>query len=66
MSKQTKTPETTENTYQITEHNYNILQTQIMEIQNMLMRRDYHILIESAVDELSVTLRNAVTKKKQR
>lgn len=56
MSKEQKS----ETTYTITEHNYNILNTQIMEIQNMLMRRDHHILIESALDELSLLLRNAI------
>ena len=56
MSKEQK-PEIT---YTITEHNYNILNNQIMEIQNMLMRRDHHILIESALDELSLSLRNAI------
>ena len=56
MSKEQKS----EITYTITEHNYNILDTQIMEIQNMLMRRDHHILIESALDELSLSLRNAI------
>lgn len=52
--------------YTITERNYNILQTQISEIQNMLMRRDHYILVESAMDELAMTLRNAITPKKQR
>ena len=56
MSKEQKS----EITYTITEHNYNILNTQIMEIQNMLMRRDHHILIETALDELSLSLRNAI------
>lgn len=52
--------------YTITERNYNILQTQISEIQSMLMRRDHYILVETAMDELSITLRNAITPKKQR
>lgn len=62
MSKEQKS----EITYTITEHNYNILNTQIMEIQNMLMRRDHHILIESALDELSLSLRNAIQPTKQK
>ena len=62
MSKEQKT----ETTYTITEHNYNILNTQIMEIQNMLMRRDHHILIESALDELSLSLRTAIQPTKQK
>ena len=52
--------------YTITERNYNILQTQISEIQNMLMRRDHYILMETAMDELAITLRNAITQKKQK
>lgn len=52
--------------YTITERNYNILQTQISEIQNMLMRRDHYILVETAMDELAISLRNAITPKKQR
>ena len=39
--------------YTITERNYNILQTQISEIQSMLMRRDHYILVETAMDELA-------------
>ena len=50
--------------YTITERNYNILQTQIDEIQNMLIRRDHYILMETAMDELAMTLRNAITPKK--
>ena len=53
-------PQPSENTYTITEYNYNILQTQIMEIQNMLMRRDNYLLIESAMDELSNTMRGMI------
>lgn len=52
--------------YTITERNYNILQTQISEIQSMLMRRDHYILVETAMDELAISLRNAITQKKQR
>lgn len=52
--------------YTITERNYNILQTQIDEIQNMLIRRDHYILMETAMDELAMTLRNAITPKKQK
>ena len=52
--------------YTITERNYNILQTQISEIQNMLIRRDHYILMETAMDELAMTLRNAITPKKQK
>ncbi len=52
--------------YTITERNYNILQTQISEIQSMLMRRDHYILVETAMDELAISLRNAITPKKQR
>ena len=52
--------------YTITERNYNILQTQIDEIQNMLTRREHYILIETAMDELAMTLRNAINTKKQK
>ena len=52
--------------YTITERNYNILQTQISEIQNMLIRRDHYILMETAMDELAMTLCNAITPKKQK
>lgn len=62
MSKEQKA----EKTYTITERNYNILNTQIMEIQNMLMRRDHQILIETAIDELAMTLRTAIIPKQQR
>lgn len=62
MSKEQK-PETT---YTITEHNYNILNTQLMEIHNMLLRRDHHILIESALEELSVAFRVAIQPTKQK
>lgn len=55
-----------DNIYTITERNYNILQTQISEIQSMLMRRDHYILVETAMDELAISLRNAITPKKQR
>ena len=52
--------------YTITERNYNILQTQISEIQNMLIRRNHYILMETAMDELAMILRNAITPKKQK
>ena len=52
--------------YTITERNYNILQPQISEIQNMLIRRDHYIFMETAMDELAMTLRNAITTKKQK
>lgn len=61
MSKEQKS----EKTYTITERNYNILNTQIMEIQNMLMRRDHQILIETAMDELAMTLRTAIITKQR-
>ncbi len=61
MSKEQKS----EKTYTITERNYNILNTQIMEIQNMLMRRDHQILIETAMDELTMTLRTAIIPKQR-
>ena len=52
--------------YTITERNYNILQTQISGNQNMLIRRDHYILMETAMDELAMILRNAITPKKQK
>ena len=61
MSKEQKS----EKTYTITERNYNILNTQIMEIQNMLMRRDHQILIETAMDELAMILRTAIIPKQR-
>ena len=61
MSKEQKS----EKTYTITERNYNILNSQIMEIQNMLMRRDHQILIETAMDELAMTLRTAIIPKQR-
>ena len=51
--------------YTITERNYNILQTQIREIQNILIRRNHYILMETAMDELAMILRNAITPEKQ-
>ncbi len=55
-----------EKTYTITERNYNILQSQIMEIQNMLLCHDHRILVENALYDLATTLRTAIIPQKQK